>query len=188
MEKAFLWVNKRHTGGKKTNTCHKYNTVLLLLLSHFSRVRLCATPQTVAHQALPSLGFSRQEHWSGLPFPSPIMKGKSESKVAQSCLTLCDPMDCSPPGSSVHGIFQARVLEWVAIAFSNTVLITYKIPLKLNKNDKVIIFFHSKKIWTGKLWFKKKRPKYSNSLVKKKNMIKIMIPPLATGKKKILDR
>ena len=45
---------------------------LLLLLSHFSRVRLCATPETAAHQALPSLGFSRQEHWSGLPSPSPM--------------------------------------------------------------------------------------------------------------------
>ena len=44
----------------------------LLLLSHFSRVRLCATPETAAHQAPPSLGFSRQEHWSGLPFPSPM--------------------------------------------------------------------------------------------------------------------
>ena len=43
----------------------------ILLLSHFSRVRLCATPQTAAHQAPPSLGFSRQGHWSGLPFPSP---------------------------------------------------------------------------------------------------------------------
>ena len=43
----------------------------ILLLSHFSRVRLCATPYTAAHQAPPSLGFSRQEHWSGLPFPSP---------------------------------------------------------------------------------------------------------------------
>ena len=43
---------------------------------------------------------------------------KSESEVAQSCLTLRHPMDCSPPGSSVHGIFQARVLEWGAIAFS----------------------------------------------------------------------
>ena len=46
------------------------------------------------------------------------MKVKSESEVAQSCPTLSDPMDCSPPGSSVHGIFQARVLEWGAIAFS----------------------------------------------------------------------
>ena len=43
---------------------------------------------------------------------------ESESEVVQSCLTLCDPMDCSPPGSSVHGIFQVRVLEWVAISFS----------------------------------------------------------------------
>ena len=46
------------------------------------------------------------------------MKVKNEREVAQSCLTLSDLMDCSPPGSSVHGIFQARVLEWVAIAFS----------------------------------------------------------------------
>ena len=44
---------------------------------------------------------------------------ESESLVTQSCLTLCDPMDCSPPGSSIHRIFQARVLEWVAISFSN---------------------------------------------------------------------
>ena len=48
------------------------------------------------------------------------MKVKSESEVAQSCLTLSDPMDCSLPGSSIHEIFQARVLEWVAIAFSMT--------------------------------------------------------------------
>ena len=46
------------------------------------------------------------------------MKVKSEREVAQSCLTPSDPMDCSPPGSSVHGIFQARALEWGAIAFS----------------------------------------------------------------------
>ena len=46
------------------------------------------------------------------------MKGKSESEVIQSCPTLGDPMDCSQPGSSVHGIFQVRVLEWVVIAFS----------------------------------------------------------------------
>ena len=46
------------------------------------------------------------------------MVSESESEVAQSCPTLCDPMDCSPPGPSIHGIFQARVLEWLAIAFS----------------------------------------------------------------------
>ena len=60
------------------------------------------------------MGFSRQKYWSGLPFPSP----KHESEVAQSCLTLGDPMDCSLPGPSIHGIFQAEVLEWGAIAFS----------------------------------------------------------------------
>ena len=55
------------------NYCFLRNVIaLLLLLSHFSRVRLYVTPQTAAHQAPPSLGFSRQEHWSGLPFPSPI--------------------------------------------------------------------------------------------------------------------
>ena len=47
------------------------------------------------------------------------MKVKSESEVAQSCPTLSDPMDCSPPGSSVHGVFQARALEWGATAFSS---------------------------------------------------------------------
>ena len=94
------------------------NCLLLLLLSRFSCVRLCATPLTGAHQAPPSLGFSRQEHWSGLPFPSPMLESEkwkwSRSFVSDSS----DPMDCSPPGSSIHGIFQARVLEWGAIAFS----------------------------------------------------------------------
>ena len=51
------------------------------------------------------------------------MKVKSESEVAQSCPTLSDPMDCSPLGSSVYGIFQARVLEWGAIAFSAVVVL-----------------------------------------------------------------
>ena len=54
----------------------------------------------------------------GCHFLLQCMKVKSESEVAQSCPTLRDPMDCSLPGSSVHGIFQARVLEWVAIVFS----------------------------------------------------------------------
>ena len=50
-----------------------------------------------------------------LKIPSSIAKSESESEVAQSCLTLCNPMDCSLPGSSLHGILQARILEWVAI-------------------------------------------------------------------------
>ena len=149
-----------------------------------SCVRLFSTPWTVAYQAPLSIGFSRQDYWSGLPFPSPeglpnpgtepgspalqtealpsepqgkgccccrwvasvvsdsvqsqrwqptrlprpwdspgkntgvgcqcllqCMKVKGQSEVAQSCPTLSDPMDCSPPGSSVHGVLQARVLE-----------------------------------------------------------------------------
>ena len=137
-----------------------------MLLSRFSRVWLCATPYMAAHQAPPSLGFSRQEYWSGLPLPSPMdesekwkwshsvvsdssrphglqptrllhpwdlpgkgtgvgchcllqgMKMKSESEVAQSCLTLCDSRDGSPQGFPIPGILQSRTLEWVAISFS----------------------------------------------------------------------
>ena len=54
----------------------------------------------------------------GCHFFLQCMKVKSESEVSESCPTLSDPMDCGPPGSSIHGIFQARVLEWGAIAFS----------------------------------------------------------------------
>ena len=74
-----------------------------------------------AHQAPLSLGFSRQEHWSGLPFPSPMHE--RESEVAQLCLTLHDPMDCRLPGSSVHGILQARGLEWGAMATTTSILV-----------------------------------------------------------------
>ena len=48
-----------------------------------------------------------------------LLESESENEVAQSCPTLCGPMDCSPPGSSVHGILQARALEWVSVSFSN---------------------------------------------------------------------
>ena len=68
-----------------------------------------------ADQAPPSLGFSRKDHWSGLPFPSPLCESE---KWSQSCPILSNPMDYSPPGSSIHGIFQARILEWGTIAFS----------------------------------------------------------------------
>ena len=62
----------------------------------------------------------------GCHFLLQCMEVKSESEVAQSCPTLSDPMDYSPSGSSVHGILQARVLEWVAIAFSDTYTVMYK--------------------------------------------------------------
>ena len=66
----------------------------------------------------PSLGFSRQEHWSGLLFPSPMHWSEKWKWSRFSRVRLCDPIDCSLPGSSIHGIFQARVVQWGAIAFS----------------------------------------------------------------------
>ena len=73
-------------------------------------------------QAPPSMGFSRQEHGVGCHFLLQCIKVKCESEVAQLCPTLHDPLDCSLPGSPVHGSFYARVLEWGAIAFSMTKL------------------------------------------------------------------
>ena len=103
----YLWkLNAKEHPGRGAGGAG-INYMLLLLLSQFSRVRLCVTPSTAARQAPPSLGFYRQEHWSGVPLTSPMR----ESEVAQSCPTLSDPMDHSLPGSSVHGIFQARVVE-----------------------------------------------------------------------------
>ena len=95
--------------------------LLLLLLSHISRVQLCATPYTGAriHTRLPRPWDSPGKNTGvGCHFLLQCMKVKSESEFTQSCLTLSDPMDCSLSGSSIHGIFQARVPEWVAIAFS----------------------------------------------------------------------
>ena len=77
------------------------------------------------------------------------MKVKSESKVAQSCPTLSDPMDGSPPGSSIRGIFQAKVLEWGAIAFSflpNTKNVS---PLGGGREDA----FHSREEFSQKAFF-----------------------------------
>ena len=74
--------------------------MLLLLLSRFSRVLLCATPKTAAHQAPPFLGFSRQEHWSGLPFPSPMHESK-KWKWTRSVVS-----DSSQP----HGLQPTRLL------------------------------------------------------------------------------
>ena len=86
--------------------------------SRFSRVLLCATHRWQSTR-LPHLWDSPGKNTGvGCHFLLQCMKVKSESEVVQSCPTLSDPMDCSPPGSSIHGIFQARVLEWGAIVFS----------------------------------------------------------------------
>ena len=92
--------------------------MLLLLLSHFSSVRLCATPYGSPPGSPCPWNSPDKNTGVGCHFLLQCMKVKSESEVTQSCPTLCDPMDCSLPGSSIHGIFQARVLEWGAIAFS----------------------------------------------------------------------
>ena len=94
----------------------------MLLLSHFSRVQLC-DPIDGSPPGSPPWDSPGKNTGVGCHFLLQCMKVKSESEVAQSYLTLSDPMDCSPPGTSVHGIFQARALDWVAIAFS--LCITY---------------------------------------------------------------
>ena len=94
------------------------SSLLLLLPSRFSRVRLCATPETAAHQVPRPWDSPGKNTGVGCHFLLQCMKVKSESELTQSCPTLRDPVGCSPPGSSVHWIFQARVLEWGAIAFS----------------------------------------------------------------------
>ena len=89
-----------------------------------SCVRLLETPWTAAYQVPPSRGFSRQEYWSGVPLPRneiniPILFRQMLLLSHFSHVRLCNPIDISPPGSSVPWILQARTLEWVAIAFSN---------------------------------------------------------------------
>ena len=83
---------------------------LLCILCHFSHVLLFATLRTAAFQVPLSMGFSCLVYWS---------TAAAAAKSLQSCLTLCDPIDGSPPGSPIPGILQARILEWVAISFSN---------------------------------------------------------------------
>ena len=108
-------------------------------ISFSGRCKLLLLPLVVSRQSCLTLRPQRRQPtklprpWDspgkntgvGCHFLLQCMKVTSESEVAQSCLTLCDPMDCSPPGSSVHGIFLARVLEWVAIAFSGEMPSTY---------------------------------------------------------------
>ena len=93
--------------------------MLLLLLSCFSHVRLCATQRRQPIRLPRPWDSPGKNTGVGCHFLLRCIKVKSESEVAQSCPSLRHPMDCSLPGSSVHGIFQARVLEWGAIAFSS---------------------------------------------------------------------
>ena len=98
---------------------------------------------------------------AGCHFLLQCMKGKRESEVAQSCPTLSDPMDCSPPGSSVHGIFQARVLEWSAIAFSNNkcYMCLFAAANKYKQNQMEAEIFSIKHHWETSIIGKKKKQK-----------------------------
>ena len=114
--------------GKNTGVgCHFL--LQCVKVKSLSRVRHSATPWTAAFQVPLSMGFSRQEYWSGvpLPYPTATMEFLKQLKVEllyvhtksfQSCSTLWDPMNCSPPGLSIHEIVQARILKWVTIFFS----------------------------------------------------------------------
>ena len=91
-----------------TNTFAFRKVSLLLLLSHFTRVRLCATPQTAAHQASLSRGFSRQEHWSGLPFPRLMTGSFMSSRFSEGCKSLeltansVSLLCCCPEEGGIH--------------------------------------------------------------------------------------
>ena len=153
----------------------------MLSLKLLSCVQLFATPWTVAYQAPLSMGFSRQEYWSGLPFPppgdlpnpgikprspelqadalpsepsgEPLADYAAAAKSLQSCPTLCDPIDGSPPSSPVPGILKARSLEWVAISFSIAVSSTNQVFLSASFCFQVIysivlfVFFVNVFIW-----------------------------------------
>ena len=99
--------------------------LLLLLLSRFSRVR-SVRPYRWQPTRLPRPWDSPGKNtWVSCYFLLQCMKVKSESEVTQSCPTLSDSMDCSLPGSSIHGIFQARVLEWGVIPFSISIILHF---------------------------------------------------------------
>ena len=125
-------------------------------MKSFSCIRLSATSWTAAYQAPPSMGFSRQEYWSGVPLPSlSRLTAAAAAKSLQSCPTLRDPIDGSPPDSSVPGILQARILEWVAISFSSAFMHAKSLQSCLTLCDPMYISpplstgFSRQEYWSG---------------------------------------
>ena len=97
----------------------------------------------------------------GPPVPSKWKRLKGqESEVTQSCLTLCDPMDCSLPGSSIHGIFQARVLEWVAISFSRRSSWPKEWTWVSCVPGRIFTFWATRKAWSTSILLGKNKLKY----------------------------
>ena len=115
------------------------------LLSHFSHVRLCVIPQTAATRLPRPWDSPGKNTGVGCHFLLQGMKVKSEREVAQLCPTLSDPMDCSLPGSSAHGIFQAKVLEWGAILRENfsisSHVLSKSVRKHFNKENFSVFFF-----------------------------------------------
>ena len=131
--------------------------MLLLLLSHASVMSDSAQPHRWQPTRLPRPSDSPGKNTGvGCHFLLQCVKVKSEREVTQSCPTLCDPMDCSPTRLLVHGIFQARVLEWGAIAFSAAISIFLnKIPFwdfKKNMNFMGTIFNLISPLWTPNMY------------------------------------
>ena len=110
----------------KTYTHSLFGFNSLLLLSRFSHVRLCATPETAAHQAPPSPGFSRQEHWSGLPFPSPMHESE-KWKWSLSRVQLCaTPWTAAHQAPSSMGFSRQEYWSGVPLPSPCQILIDYK--------------------------------------------------------------
>ena len=126
----------------KKAVVHIHNGVFSSLQS-LSHVQLCVTPEIAAHQAPHPWDSPGKNTGVGCHFLLQCMKVKSESEVTGSCPTLSDPMDCSLPGLSIHGIFQARVLEWGTIAFSkwNATQLLKRTHLSSNEVDETGAYY-----------------------------------------------
>ena len=117
------WLDQCPLGGALNSTLSLHSVSLQRLVAAKSLQSDCATRRRQPTRLPRPWDSPGKNSGVGCHFLLQCMKGKSESEVTQSCPTLSDPMDWSLPGSSVHGIFQARVLEWGAIAFSDTGLL-----------------------------------------------------------------
>ena len=142
-----MWVYPQNNSWN----CSK-DVLLLLLLSRFSHVRPCATPETAAHQGPPSLGFSRQEHWSGLPFPSP-MSEREKWKWSHSVVSNSSrPHGLLPtrflhqwdfPGKSTevgcHCLLQL-LINSITLHISSDLFLSVELFFKFNSVDDTILF------------------------------------------------